>query len=85
MGRERRAELTITFERNSGTDKTILDRFAAAGFEIVERSIASGRLLHDPLRCPLAGRTAEQPTLLVRELGALPEIVDLEWRPLAHQ
>ena len=88
IGRERRAELSISFDPGADVGQAALSRFLASGFAIHDRSIdvAEGGQVWT-VRCGIRwreDRPSESADALVRELAARPGIIALHWRPLSE-
>ena len=84
VGREHRAELSISFDRDVLINQLILSRFAAAGFTVNQRSLTLAKRgeIHT-ICCEVRWRSHPRvllPLDLLRDLGTAPGILDLQWR-----
>lgn len=89
LGRERRAELSITVEAASAADEKVLSRLVSTGFRVHERTIAFGEHgEHRALRCDVCwfeGHPSATPADLARELAGQSDVIAFEWRQLRGQ
>jgi putative Mg2+ transporter-C (MgtC) family protein len=82
LDREHRAELSITFDRGTAIEETILSRLAGAGLVVRQRSLSEHggtRAVCLEIRWQAPPRSPP-PIELVRELGSQPGIVEFEWQ-----
>lgn len=88
-GHQRRGILSITTDTANPAEQMILARFAAAGLRVGECTVSlSEHGKSCTMRCGIRwheGHSSRSPVELVRELGSLPDIAAVQWRPIERQ
>lgn len=88
-GQQRRGILSITTNTANPAEQMILARFAAAGLRVGECAVSlSEHGKSCTMRCDIRwqeGHSSRSPVDLVRELGGLPDIAAVQWRPIERQ